>query len=348
MKLGVIYTEEVHNACYRALWPGEALGRRGHDIELLRYDPRGPLKVASLMDRDVVHVYRSSDQNVARAVDALRARGVAIAYDNDDDVRLAPKEMAKFRDVGGANGQRTYRSQVALMRRADAVSTTTAVLADRFGQDDVGPIAVIPNHLAGLHFARGPRDDEDGVVVGWFAGREHEADSRRLQVAQMLRRVMERRPEVRVVTMGVRLDLDPQRYTHHPYIPLHQLFAQVRRFDIGIAPLSDIPMSYARSDIKVEEYAAAGVPWIASARGSYASLGSREGGLVVDDDGWENALVELVASRWRRAQLRRKAEKWAKSQHIDRHVDRWTELWESAAARSSDVASAQRRTASAR
>jgi glycosyltransferase involved in cell wall biosynthesis len=340
MKLGVIYTTEVHNSMYRAVWPAEAFQRRGgHQIELVKYSGDGPIQASRLRDCDVVHVYRRADRTVIKCVDALLAQGIAITYDNDDDVRLAPKESESYKEFGGAKGQRDFRTQAHLMSRVHVVTTTTDTLAERFGADCTCPIEVIPNFLDDAQFVKGPRNSE-GVVIGWVAGREHVADAKRLRITQMLQRVIERRPEVRVVTMGVRLDLDASRYTFHSYIPLHRLGAETRKFDIGIAPLADIPMSYARSDVKVKEYSAAGVPWVASARGSYALLSPRFGGLVVDDDGWEDALVSLVASKFKRAQLRRCAEKWARSQRIDRNIKRWESVWAMAAQTAARQASA--------
>ena len=332
MKLGVIYTTEVHNAMYRAVWPAEALQRRGgHEIQLLPHDGNSPIRTGLLRDCDVVHVFRRSDRFVAKCVDDLRARGVGIIYDNDDDIRLAPEESDFSKKTGGAFRHRDFKTQLHMMRRAHVVTTTTERLAERFGADHDGPIQVVPNYLGDQQFVRGPRNDE-GIVIGWVAGLEHIADARRLHITQVLQRVMERRPDVRVVTVGVRLDLSAARYTHHKYIPLHRLGAEVRKFDIGIAPLADIPMSYARSDIKVKEYGAVGVPWIASDRGPYASLSPRCGGLVVDDDGWEEALVSLASSKFKRAQFRRIAERWARSQRIDKHVGEWEAVWQTAAA----------------
>jgi glycosyltransferase involved in cell wall biosynthesis len=331
MRLGVIYTTEVHNAAYRAVFPAEALRRRGgHQLCLVRHDGRTPLSPRSLLDCDVVHVFRRYDRSVVKCVEELGARGIGITYDNDDDIRLAPKESEAYKKFGGARGLRDVQAQLQMMRRAHIVTTTTERLAERFGADYDGPIEVIPNYLADQQFERGPRNTE-GIVIGWVAGLEHIADARRLKITQVLQRVMERRPEVRVVTMGVRLELDAARYTHHQYIPLHELGAEVRKFDIGIAPLSDIPMSYARSDIKVKEYSAAGVPWVASKRGPYEGLTPKCGGLIVEDDGWEEALVDLVSGRFKRGQLRRCAERWARSQRIEKHVGRWEAVWQAAA-----------------
>jgi hypothetical protein len=85
----------------------------------------------------------------------------------------------------------------------------------------------------------------------------------------------------------------------------------------------DRPMSYARSNIKVKEYAAAGVPWVASARGSYAGLGTKAGGMTVADDRWRETLLGLVGSRLKRMRVRRNAESWVKAQHISRYTGRW-------------------------
>jgi glycosyltransferase involved in cell wall biosynthesis len=313
------------------VFPAEALRRRGgHQICLLRHEGHTPLSPRSLLGCDVVHIFRRYDRSVIKCAEELRARGIGITYDNDDDIRLAPKESEFYKKVGEAAGARDFQAQLHMMRRAHIVTTTTERLAERFGAEYDGPIEVIPNYLADQQFARGPRNTE-GIVIGWVAGLEHIADARRLKITQVLQRVMERRPEVRVVTMGVRLDLDAARYTHHKYIPLHELGAEVRKFDIGIAPLSDIPMSYARSDIKVKEYSAAGVPWVASKRGPYEALTPKCGGLTVADDGWEEALVDVASSRWKRGQLRRCAERWARSQRIEKNLGRWEAVWQAAA-----------------
>jgi hypothetical protein len=331
MRVGIICTFGVHNASYRAIYPGEALRRRsGNEVRILRADDDRKLSPDLLTDCDVVHVFRCAERHVLRCVDHLRARGIGITYDNDDDIRLAPKDSELYKKIGGAGTARDFKTQIHMMRRAHVVTTTTSRLAERFAVDYDGPIEVIPNYLADHQFVRGPRNS-DGVVIGWVAGMEHLTDSHRLGISQVLQRVMDRRPEVRVVTVGVRLNIGGPRYTHHKYIPLHDLGAETRKFDIGIAPIADIGMNHARSDVKVKEYSAAGVPWLASKRGSYQALSPKCGGLLVEDDGWEEALVDMVSSRWKRGQLRRCAERWARSQRIDKNIGRWEAVWKAAA-----------------
>jgi glycosyltransferase involved in cell wall biosynthesis len=336
MKIGAIYATDVSNSFYRALMPLHELERRGHETVAVEIQKGQPMRVAPLLGCDVVHIYRRTDSMVQKAVDELRARGVGIVWDNDDDPRLIPPEAPKYKTLGGFHAERDFQSQGKIVRRAHVVTATSAYLAERYAEAwDVEPV-VIENYLVDHHFPR-ERSRPDDFVIGWVAAGEHRADSQRLDVTQMLRRVMERDQRIRVVSMGVQLKLDPERYTHHSWVPFAELPSHLQGFDIGIAPIAEIPFNLARSNVKVKEYAAAGVPWVASARGPYADLGSRCGGMVIADDQWEDTLVHLAGSRFKRSQLRRRAKAWGKSQHLRHHIQRWEAVFETAA----DAASRQ-------
>jgi hypothetical protein len=343
MKIGVLAKPNISNAVYRAIGPMLALGQRGHEVVLVERAGDGSFSLRELVDCDVVHVYRGhedpNDLQPLRCVTELRRRGIAITWDDDDDVRLIPPDSPGYKShFGGLNTQRFVRQQVAMASKADVVTTTTQVLADLFGKHFDGPTEVIENYLDSSQYAHDGRK-HDGVTIGWVASREHVADVRMLDLTTILRNVMARDERIRVITAGIKLDLDPGRYTHVRDVGFSDLSRFLAQLDIGIAPIADHPMSYARSNIKVKEYAGAGVPWVASARGSYSGLGAKEGGVTVADDGWEQALVDLAGSRLKRGRLRRKAESWGKSQHISRHTQRWEAVMQMA------VESAARRAA---
>ena len=63
-----------------------------------------------------------------------------------------------------------------------------------------------------------------------------------------------------------------QRVTASGMVPLYELPQIYANFDIGIAPLNDIPFNRAKSYIKGLEYAAAGIPFVASALPEYEFL----------------------------------------------------------------------------
>jgi glycosyltransferase involved in cell wall biosynthesis len=324
MKIGVLVKPSISNAIYRAIGPMLALGEHGHEVVLAKRAEDGRFSSGQLLDCDVVHVYRGSeDPQVLKSVEELRRRGIAITWDDDDDVRLIPPDAPGYKShYGGLNVQRRIRQQIAMTSKADVVTTTTQVLADLFGKHCDGPIEVIESYLGSSQYARDGRK-HDGITIGWVASLEHVTDVRMLDVTSMLRNVMARDEHVRVTTVGIKLDLDPDRYTYVRRVRFEELSKFLAQLDIGIAPIADHPMSYARSNIKVKEYAGAGVPWVASARGSYLGLGTKEGGVVVADDQWERALLDLAGSRFKRMRLRRKAESWGKSQHIRHYTQRW-------------------------
>jgi glycosyltransferase involved in cell wall biosynthesis len=215
---------------------------------------------------------------------------------------------------------------------AHTFTTTTTVLAELYRDAGVSGVEVIDNYLA-PDTAR-PRVRHEGVVIGWIAGWAHGGDATRLGLADVLTRLIQKHDDVRVECIGVDLGL-PDRYRHRPWVPFEQLPHAMGSFDIALAPLTDIPVNRARSDIKIKEYAASGVPWLASPVGPYAGLGEDQGGRLVSDDGWFAALDKLVANRRERKRLARKAKKWAKGQTIEKGADRWEGVFADAAATTS-------------
>jgi glycosyltransferase involved in cell wall biosynthesis len=110
-------------------------------------------------------------------------------------------------------------------------------------------------------------------------------------------------------------------------VEFNNLPGRIGGFDVGIAPLADIPANRARSDIKLKEYAASGVPWLASPVGPYIGLGEAEGGRLVPDDGWYDSLVGLVTDHAARSRLGRNAETWASAHTMDAVADRWEQTF---------------------
>jgi glycosyltransferase involved in cell wall biosynthesis len=326
MRLGVAWVA-CSNAYYRAVDPLRAMERRGHQV-VWPTDADGEADLRRLAGCDAVHVYRRGEDHTRRALMRLAQQGVAIVYDNDDDHLAVPREAENYKDFAGLKGQRIFAASVQVARLARCFTTTSELLAQKYCRAGVERVEVIGNYLA--HDVPRPRHRHDGVVIGWIAGAEHQADVKRIEIADALRRLMVKHPEVRVECIGRDLDL-PERYRHDVHVPFDGLPGRIGGFDIGIAPLANIPCNRARSDIKLKEYAASGVPWLASPIGPYQGLGEEQGGRLVSDDGWLEALERLVTHGRERRRLARKAQRWAKHQTIDAAADRWEEVFVQAA-----------------
>ena len=261
--------------------------------------------------------------------DHSRSLGAARAdRDPDDDFTAVPPESPDYPKVGGLRGQRIHALTVRAAKLARVFSTTNDVLAQKYRAQGVERIMVIPNTVASD--VPRPRSRHAGVVIGWVGGVDHAGDAARLGIAEALGRVISLHDDVRVECIGVDLRLS-NRYRHDDFVPFRDLPARIGGFDIGIAPLLDTPGNRARSDIKVKEYAASGVPWLASPVGPSLALGEDQGGRLVPDDGWFEALDRLLRKTRERKRLARKAKRWAKEQTIEGVAECWERVFAQAA-----------------
>jgi hypothetical protein len=325
MRLGFIAEPNAPNSNYRVMFPMRALEQRGHEV-LWPANPERDLPLADLQRCDLVHCFRRLDRS--RDLKQLMQRGVAVSFDNDDDFGVA--DMTSGADgrleAGGkarvANAKR-FTEILRLTRAVDLATTPSEVLAEKYRAAGAAHVATIENRLDGELAGFGAKAAHAGVVVGWMAGSEHERDLPLLGIVEVLQRLLDRHSDLRVVTIGLRLALRSERYEFRPKVPFGRLLEAMADIDIGIAPLADTAFNHARSDVKLKEYGSVGAAWLASPVGAYRERGSGEGGRLVGDAEWFDALDGLLRSGFRRRRLSRQALKWARSQTIDRHASEW-------------------------
>jgi glycosyltransferase involved in cell wall biosynthesis len=324
-------TSEVLNAAnYRLFSPLLAMEQRGHEI-IWPHRGTGVIERRELLSSDVVLVFRCHDAASRKLLREARDHGVAIVWDVDDDMRNSP-----FSPFGGHGGlrrrQQIYNDSLNAARLADVVITSTDVIRALYERAGIERIEVVENYLLRGTANRRARK-HTGFVIGWVAGLEHELDERALPIADTLARIQLAHPEVHVECFGVDLAL-ADRYTHTFTVPFAELPSRMAGWDIGLAPISDTAFNAARSNIKVKEYAASSVPWLASSRGPYTNLGEKQGGWLADDDGWYEAIDGLIRDRRARKRLARAGRSWAKGQTIDAVADRYEALFVEAVSRS--------------
>jgi glycosyltransferase involved in cell wall biosynthesis len=328
MRLGVAW-EPNANAYYRAVYPLKMMELRGHEVVWPR-DDSGEDQLARLAGCDVVHVYRTAHDTALSVMADLVQGGTPLVYDNDDDFTAVPKESSLYRSTGGFKGQRIFANTVKAARLAYAFTTPSEVLGGKYRRAGVERVEVIENSVLTTYPRR--RHNGKDVVIGWVAGAEHRADANRLRIPDVLRRLIAAHDDVRVECIGVDLGLR-ERYENIRHVPFFELPGRIGGFDVGIAPLSDIGYNRTRSNIKLKEYAASGVPWLASPIGPYVGLGEEQGGRLVAEDRWLEELQRLVVNPRERERLARNAERWAKEQTIEAAADRWETLFCAAAGR---------------
>ncbi len=327
MRIAFLARPRSGNGFYRGIGPMAALAERGHRVRTLPIEDDEPKPVGSLAGLDVLHVHRYCDEQVWRIARQARAEGVAVVWDQDDFQAATPRGVAYERDWNGFAGDRRLVEMRRLWRYVDLSTTPSTQLADQMARDGAPAPVVIPNYLPD-EFLDPDRQPHRGVTIGWTAGLEHAADVERLPIVPALQRLLDERDDVNVISIGLRLGLRSERYLHSEHVPLRMLTRQLAILDIGIAPISDIPFNRCRSDVKLKEYAAARVPWLASPIGPYADHGEKQGGRLVADDRWYEELVRLIERPKDRQKLSKRASKWVARQTLGQRAGEWEDAFE--------------------
>ncbi len=332
LKIAYLVGNDTGNAFYRGLAPMAALRALGHRTTALPTET-GKIVRADVSDADVLFVHRFAEEAVLRLARSAKAAGVVVVWDNDDDYGGLPRGTALHRKHGGIAWERRLAAMRRLFALADVVTAPSRSLTETFAAAGARRTAVVENYVP-REFIRRDRRPHEGVVAGWIAGLEHQLDVDRLQLVPVFERLLDAVPELRVRTFGVNLGLRSERVTHVPVVPLLELTEAATAFDFGLAPLADIGFNRARSNIKLKEYAAAGLPWLASPVGPYAGLGEKQGGRLVADDRWFDEIRRLAEKPRDRRKLQKQAVKWVAGETLEDNAHRWEELLTDAVARS--------------
>lgn len=327
MRLGAV-AQDSANGYYRMLLPLMAMRERGHDVVQVEQEYRRVIDIAPLAGCDLVHIHRPALlYDDGAVVTTLLERGIVVGFDEDDNVVDMPLGLEERTDQPWApRARRNFELLLEHVGRVDLVTTPSDHLADRFEGAGARNVHVVDNYLPGA-FSRVEPQGHHGFVIGWHAGREHIVDADALGLVATLERILEAHPDVHVVTINIDLQLAHERYRCEPARPIHELTARLADFDVGIVPLADIPFNRGRSNVKAREYAAAGVPWLASPIGSYTHLGAEEGGELVEDDRWFEALDALIGSGRERRKRAKRARAWARRETIWNMAEVWERLF---------------------
>lgn len=340
MRIAYLADPTTGNGFYRGIGPMAALAQvRGHQVTAIPLGAGGGPQPTALGEVDVLHIHRYGEPGAVQLARLAKAHGAAVAWDNDDDMGSVPKGTPGYRRQGGMMWERRLAGMRRIFGLADLVTAPSRALAERLREYGAPHTEVVENHVPDQFVLRS-RPPREGVTIGWIAGLEHQLDVERIPIRETLQRLLDERPDVRVVSFGLGLGLRGERYRHVDVVPLMELTRAAAAFDVGIAPLSDVAMNRARSNVKLKEYAAAGACWLASPVGPYAGHGERQGGRLVPDDGWHAALARLVEKPRERARLAKRAGRWVAGETLSKHAAEWEARFEEAIGRARAAAAA--------
>lgn len=311
---------------YRSFEPLDELVRRGHQLTL---ETEAEIKLSpEVLACDLVFVHRYQGRNTRRQLARLREAGLPVVWDHDDNVAVA---QALKR--GGLRAQEAVADTRAMVRLVDVVTTTNELLAERYREAGARAVHVVPNYLPRSFDRRGGTSRRGPVRIGWIAWADPQRDWNELGLREIALRLLDAHPHVTIESVGpIDLQLGHERYVRTGPVQFGELPARIAAFDVGIALLQDVPFNAWRSDVKLKEYAALGVPWLASPVGPYRGHGEDQGGLLVPDDGWEAALTRIVEDGRLRRKLSKAGSRWARGHRLKDHVGEWEAAFEAARA----------------
>ena len=287
----------VHH--YRIREPLRGLALRGHETRSL------PVATAEIFEQyDVVLVrgLHNPKNSLLWRWAAQTNQPALRVYDLDDDIwawREGTKEYKYWDD------NRRLEAELNI-QCADLVTAPTHNLAELLS--DLNPrLAVLPNTIPRKLLQLNP-NHRNRFIIGWQGAQQHTADLR--LIYDPVLRFMLRHSDVELHLWGPEkleqyLPAFDERIICYPWI--QSVWGHYMRLsmDIGLAPIDPTDrFNETKSDIKIREYAALGIPFIASKSDAYTqtTLAAR-GFLAETEQDWEDGLEELYKNRNLRYQM---------------------------------------------
>lgn len=335
MKVIVYPADAFGCGSFRMRWPGEACAAAGHDVRVV--DPKDrrlrvvmeghTVKDVLDVDADVVVLQRVTHAYMAQAVGIMRAKGVTVVVDVDDDLSsIHPSNPAWAVHRPGA-GLHSWHNVALACREASLVTVSTPALLDVYARHGRGH--VLPNYLPDYYYGL-PRVDSD--TIGWpgsYHSHPNDPESLGGAIARLVDEgadfVMRGDPTGAGRAFG--LAADPPGGP----VPIEEWPAAVASLGIGVAPLADTKFNRSKSWLKPLEMSACGVPWVASPRAEYERLHKLGAGLLADRPRtWYRQLARLRESAAMREELSDAGRMVADRLRLRDNAWRWAEAWQRA------------------
>jgi len=318
---------------YRMELPVRQLEQHGHEVTMRSVnDDHG----ATITQRDMAghDVIIGQRLNVHKGMEAWRrSRGPfsRLVYDADDDVFSV--KMENWQAYQTYQQPEILDAVTHMAQVSDLVTVTTDYLADVMREHtEAQNVMVLPNCVPAFLLEM-PRRDRARPAVGYQGGASHGADIG-LAVTGV-RRFLKRFPGWDLQLGGT--DFRPtfkvgERAKYVRWVPIYEDapgYYATLDFDIGLAPLTMKPFDYSKSNIKVLEYAARGIPSIATDCEVYRSFvrHGENGFLVKAPHEWLKYLSILASDDDLRFRMGEQARKDARSWTVEGNWQKWEQAY---------------------
>ena len=221
---------------------------------------------------------------------------------DDDFMNLHPLNPA-WDACNGVGKQERLRK---ILTQADGVIVSTRGLAEVYGVYNSN-IAETHNGLdytlwdKHIEFRRARKKNDGWIRIGYHGAGAHNLDM--VAVREAIPEVIRRTKRVKFVSIGddwgrkLGWKLPENRYEIRPWLSFEDFGKLLWDIDIAIAPLANIKFNLSKSNIKILENGALGIPTVATRIGEYSrTITDGVDGLLVENgtQNWTRAIMQLI------------------------------------------------------
>lgn len=328
---------------YRLAWPAQYLAAQGHDIGIIYHGQRGIFQIHSRdgvnIDGitmppgvDVVVCQRISNRIYAESFKHLRAMGIAVVMDMDDDLGRIHKAHVAYRMYnpkvrkGDPPPIHHHEHVQYAAEQATFVTCTTPALLAQYAPHGRG--AILDNYVCGSDL---DIPHEDSETFGWAGDTKTRADDWQV-VGDSLKKIINEGYHFEVVgaegRLGEYLKLGAEP-SYTGYVHVTKFTTEMSRFGIGMAPLFPSRFNEAKSRLKPIQMAAVGMPWVGSPSYAYKRFHQESGTgiLASNPQEWYRAMKKLATEPNLRIEMGARGREHMKTQTIEANAWRWWEAW---------------------
>lgn len=330
---------DIESGCfeYRVRQQASALADRGHEVQTSQRMSSWVREEADVIVGQRIVMPRPCAMWLLLDAEDRKLGRHRLVYEVDDDlfsIDPAQNQFAKVFKVPAV--RQNMREALAIARM---VTVSTAPLADKLRAFNKN-VVVLPNgfnkSIFDVPIPAGRGQGGPNVVIGWQGSPTHTHDWAVAQpaVQQILEEHHDTTPTAWVRFLGTPYleGIPVDRFNFRPWTTdIREHYGRVVRFDIGLAPLAETTFNRSKSNLRVIEYMALGLPVVASDTVSYRDTieHGRTGFLARTHDDWVRHLRDLVNDPAMRSEIGQAAREAARAWTIEDRITLWEQAYES-------------------
>jgi glycosyltransferase involved in cell wall biosynthesis len=297
---------EYNTSGHRINTPSKRLAKAGYlcYISHVRDIMAGPSPdlIKALDESSVVVIERLVVKETHKFIQDMCDKGKLVVCTFDDDYSLIPDSVSHNTWRGGSkarNGSGDILGEFRDgLRLVDKYITPSKLLCDDFKMYNQNS-EYVPNYLDPDIWNVAPNKTPDVITIGYGGTSLHSRSWLDSGVIPALGKICKKYPRAQLMLTTPYPDVVKAlnkfgvRFVTGNWVKFDDWPKQVAKFDIGLAPLDGKRYDAHRSNLKVLEYATAGIPWIATNDAPYQDV---RGGILCENksSAWERAVEEVL------------------------------------------------------